>query len=207
MVVVVVLKLPIDNVATKLSKTVGLIAKLRHFVPQHTLLNIYRALILPYLSYGLIVWGQASKTHLTKILLLQKKVIRFIFFANRKVHAIPLFIDANILPISFLYFKSVSYLMHDIHTNSAPSKIVNLFSQNNMYNMFIKKFNLEKLRQAVPIFGAKVWNEIPGRMRDMSKKVFKRKLISVLFEILKDKDDYLDATMITREIKSRNPKP
>ena len=66
-------KIHIDNVATKLSKTVGLIAKLRHFVPQHTLLNIYRALILPYLSYGLIVWGQASKTHLTKILLLQKK--------------------------------------------------------------------------------------------------------------------------------------
>ena len=200
------------------SKTVGLIAKLKHFVPQHTLLNIYRALILPYLSYGLIVWGQASKTHLTKILLLQKKVIRFIFFANRKVHAIPLFIAANILPISFLYFKSVSYLMHDIHTNSAPSKIVNLFSQTSSIheyntrsssknNMYIKKFNLEKLRQAVPIFGAKVWNEIPGRMRDMSKKVFKRKLISVLFEILKDKDDYLDATMITQEIKSRNPKP
>ena len=107
--------------------------------------------------------------------------------------------------------------MRDIHTNSAPSKIVNLFSQTSSIheyntrsssknNMYIKKFNLEKLRQAVPIFGAKVWNEIPGRMRDMSKKVFKRKLISVLFEILKAKDDYLDASMITREIKSRNPK-
>ena len=102
-------KIHIDNVATKLSKMVGLIAKLRNFVPQHTLLNIYCALILPYLSYGLIVLGQASKTHLTKILLLQKKVLRFIFFANRNVHAIPFFIDANILPISFLYFKSVSY--------------------------------------------------------------------------------------------------
>ena len=58
-------KIHINNVATKLSKTVGLIAKLDHFVPQHTLLNIYRALILPYLSYGLIhvVWEQASKTH------------------------------------------------------------------------------------------------------------------------------------------------
>ena len=67
-------KIHIDNVATKLSKMVGLIAKLRHFVPQYTLLNIYRALILPYLSYGLIAWGQASKTHLTKILLLQKKL-------------------------------------------------------------------------------------------------------------------------------------
>ena len=60
---------------------------------------------------------------------------------------------------------------------------------------------------AVPIFGSKLWNEIPGRMRDMSKKVFKRKLISVLFGILKDNDDYLDATMITREIKSRNSEP
>ena len=46
--------------------------------------------------------------------------------------------------------------------------------------MYLKKFNLEKLRQAGPMFGAKVLNE---RMRDMSKKVFKRKLISALFEI------------------------
>ena len=116
-------KIHIDNVATKLSKTVGLIAKLRHFVPQHTLLNIYRALILPYLSYDLIVCGQASKTHLTKILLLQKKVLHFILFSNRNVCAIPLSTDANILPINFLYFKSVSYLiMHDIYTNSAPQK-------------------------------------------------------------------------------------
>ena len=44
-------------------------------------------------------------------------------------------------------------------------------------------------------------------MRDTSKKVCERKLISVLFKILKDKDDNLDATMITREIKSQNPKP
>ena len=49
--------------------------------------------------------------------------------------------------------------------------------------MDIKKFDLDKLRQAVPILSAKLWNEITGRMRDMTKKVFKRKLISVLFEI------------------------
>ena len=73
--------------------------------------------------------------------------------------------------------------------------------------MYIKKFHLEKLRQTVPIFGAKLWNEIPGRMRDRSKKVFKRKLISVLFAILKDNDDCLDATMIIYQIKLRNPEP
>ena len=72
--------------------------------------------------------------------------------------------------------------------------------------MNIKKFYLANLRQAVSTFGAKLWNEIPGKMRDV-KNVFKQKLISVLFEILKDKHDYLDATMVTQEITSRHPKP
>ena len=44
---------------SEISKMVGVVAKLRHYVPLHTLLIIYRALILPYLSYGLMVWGQA----------------------------------------------------------------------------------------------------------------------------------------------------
>ena len=40
-------KTHIDNIATKISKTVGLIAKLRHFVPFLTLLNVYQSLIMP----------------------------------------------------------------------------------------------------------------------------------------------------------------
>ena len=55
-------------------------------------------------------------------------------------------------------------------------------------NMYIKKCNLEKLRQAVPNSGTKLWNEITGRMRDV-KKVCKQKLISALFKKLKKKDD------------------
>ena len=64
-------KFHIDNVALKVSRTVGVLARLRHFVPRPTLLNIYQSLILPYLTaYGLAAWGQAAKTHLQKILVL-----------------------------------------------------------------------------------------------------------------------------------------
>ena len=52
----------IDYVTTKISKTIGVIARLSNFVPQSTLLNLYSFLIFPYLSYGLIAWGQASKS-------------------------------------------------------------------------------------------------------------------------------------------------
>ena len=49
-------KYHIDYVASKVSKIVGVIALLRHFVPVATLRSIYQSLIIPYLSYGLAVW-------------------------------------------------------------------------------------------------------------------------------------------------------
>ena len=67
-------KYHIDYVASKVSKIVGVIARLRHFVPVATLRSIYQSLIIPYLSYGLAVWGQAAKSQLNKLLLLQKRV-------------------------------------------------------------------------------------------------------------------------------------
>ena len=44
----------LDCVITKISKTIGMIAKLRHFVPSSVLTNIYKSLILPYLTNGLV---------------------------------------------------------------------------------------------------------------------------------------------------------
>ena len=73
----------VDSVALKIGKTIGLLSKLRHFVPHHTLANIYNSLIIPYLHYGLTVWGQASKTHLNKLLILQKCALRFMYFSDR----------------------------------------------------------------------------------------------------------------------------
>ena len=46
-------KFHIDYVAFKLSKIVGIIARLRHFVPFNTLLSIYQSLMLPYSTFGL----------------------------------------------------------------------------------------------------------------------------------------------------------
>ena len=72
----------IEYVALKISKISGVIAHLRHFVPLCTLLNIYRSLIFPYMSYGLAAWGQAAKTHLQKLLVLQKRVLRLMYFSE-----------------------------------------------------------------------------------------------------------------------------
>ena len=62
----------IDYIALKISKTIGIISRLRHFILTSILLDIYRSLIHPYISYGLSVWGQTTKTNLKRILIRQK---------------------------------------------------------------------------------------------------------------------------------------
>ena len=104
------------------SKTIGLLSKIWHFVPFHTLLSIYKSLVVPnYLRYGLIAWGQTGKTQLNELLILQKHALRFMCFADRCDHAIPLFLRAHTLPIHFLYYKLLAETMHDVSNDIIPS--------------------------------------------------------------------------------------
>ena len=113
---------------TEISTSIGIIARLRHFIPLHTLHHIYRSLIQPYLLYGIVVWGRAGKIYRTKILCLQKRALRLMFFGDYKSHAIPFFISSNLLPLDLLYFKSVATLMHDVFNNLSPPQITNSFN-------------------------------------------------------------------------------
>ena len=77
---------------------------------------------------GIVVWGQAAKVHLNKILKLQKRVLRLMNFGQYTSHAIPFFISAKVLPIDMLYFKSVAILMHDVYNNLTTLNFFNLFT-------------------------------------------------------------------------------
>ena len=47
------------NVSNKISKTIGLLWKLRNILPRPALLTIYKFFIRPHLDYGNIIYDQA----------------------------------------------------------------------------------------------------------------------------------------------------
>ena len=104
----------INYIYTKISKGIGIIIRLKHLEPRTTLLNIHQSLIEPYISYGLIAWGQATNVHLNKVVILQKRVLHSMYFFDYASHSAPLFACSGILPIKMLYFKLVGSLLHDI---------------------------------------------------------------------------------------------
>ena len=110
-------KFHIDYICQKVSKTIGIVAKLRHFVPRHELLTLYRSLILPCISYGICAWGHSAETHLHKLLVLQKRALWLMFFTDPRTHAVPLLLETKQLPTSFLLFEQMSLLMYNVHNN------------------------------------------------------------------------------------------
>ena len=119
----------INFISSKISKTIGIISKIRHFGPRHIMIKIYQSLIHPYISYGVCAWGQSVKTNLKKLLVLQKRVIRLIHFASNREHAVPYFVQSRILPLDSLFFQQIAYLMHDVDNHIAPKNIVTLFKK------------------------------------------------------------------------------
>ena len=54
----------VNNVIAKVNKSVGLIRKLRTFLPRATLITIYKAFIRPHLNYGAALYDQAFNNSL-----------------------------------------------------------------------------------------------------------------------------------------------
>ena len=192
----------ITYISTKISKSVGILARLRHFVPSSTLLNIYRSLVQPYLSYGIAVWGQAAPSNLEKILILQKRALRLIHSKPFRFHAVPLFKLSNVLPLNFLYFKTICLIMHDVFNNVTPPNVSNLFTYSSKVhhyntrfsaagNFYIKHSRTDHMKNSFSRIGAKLWNSIPDSDRALPKYKFKGTLQNRLLDILIQEDAYV----------------
>ena len=205
----------ISHVALKINKTIGTISKIRHFVPRSTSINIYKSLILPHLSYGIVVWGQAAKIHLEKVLKLQKRVLRLIYFEDHVSHAIPLFLSSKILPVQMLYFKLLSTLIYDVHNNLAPRNISQLFTyskdihnyntrSSSNVNLYAKHARLNILNNSFSRTGARIWNSIPGELCNLAKNKFKERVHQIVLQVLSEGDDYVDLITLIKQVKIFN---
>ena len=67
----------INYLSNKLSKIIYTIKKIS-FLDTKNLILLYNSFYLSNLSYGIEVWSNTYKSNITKLIMLQKKVIRII---------------------------------------------------------------------------------------------------------------------------------
>lgn len=126
----------IEFISKKVAKAVGVLTRLRFFLPPAVKVLIYNSLFLSHINYCHLVWGTTSASNVTKLLLLQKKAVRAIANAPRLAHTEPLFSSLHITPMNSVYngllFKR--YLGSKKQSHNILLEISNLTKNTNDYN-------------------------------------------------------------------------
>ena len=117
----------ITRISKCISRSVGILFKLRYILPSNVLKLIYFALIHSHLNYCNHIWGNTYATHIDRLHVLQKKSIRNITKSSMFSHTIPLFKSLNILPLQKMVILNSLIFMFFIHKKILPEKILQYF--------------------------------------------------------------------------------
>ena len=169
----------VDYISTKIRKNIGIIKRVRTFLPPHSLLTLYRTLIEPYLRYCNTVWGQCSDTLKEKLQCLQNRVARAIAVqrydeANHR-NILNDFEWLNIRHLIdydlgvLLMYKTVNghgpeirkEAFHDVnstHEHATRSAVKG--------DLFVPRKTTIIAQQEVSVAGPRLWNMIPSTIRN-----------------------------------------
>ena len=111
----------------KIAKSIGILSKLRHYVPESVLKTFYNSFIQSQIDYGLILWGNAARVHLNKIELSIKRAIRIMSFKNKFEHTLPLYKNLGILPLEKKCYFLTSQIYVEVCEQSSSTKCPKYF--------------------------------------------------------------------------------
>ena len=107
-----------------------MLSKVRHYVQESELKNIYHAIFESHLRYGCQVWFlSSSKAIKNKIEKLQKKALRIISFSDFRDSSSPLFKKWKILKISDIVELQNCLLSHSFLNGKLPSSFETFFQR------------------------------------------------------------------------------
>ncbi len=76
----------ISETSKKIRRNIGIIFKLRSLVNTSILKNLYYSFIYPYLTYGIVAWGNTYASSTNPIFILQKKLVHLMTFSDYNEH-------------------------------------------------------------------------------------------------------------------------
>ena len=150
--------------------------------------NLYYTLIYPFLTYGIIIWGNTYKTTIESLFIIQKRVIRIMTFSQYTNQTTPIFNHLGFIKLHDLVYFQTALFMFRFHNHLLPDVFSNFFtpvSSVHNYNTglaskssyVIPKSRTNYGKFSIGFQGAKVWNSIDESLKTTSFRVFKKNMM------------------------------
>ena len=127
----------VNKVSNKISKTIGLLNRVKRILPKYSLLTLYNSLILPHFTYGILVWGYK----INLLFKLQKKAIRTICNSKYNSHTEPLFKDLQLLKVQDLLKLNEFKFYYKLKNELLPSYMRQMFTQISEIHQYPTRMN------------------------------------------------------------------
>ena len=177
-----------SQIASKISKNMGILSKISYLLPTQLRLNLYYSLIHPYLSYCNMIWASNYPTRLVRLTVLQKRAVRIIsgsgfsisssiLFQKFKIPQLHQLKDIQICEFMFKYItRTLPSIFHDYFQTTSQVHHYQLRSASHFRGIFARtnsrKFSLK-------CAGPPIWNSLPLHLKNIiSFSLFKTRLRS-----------------------------
>ena len=141
----------INNITKKVSRAIGVMYKLRPYLPLEIMKNIYYSLIYSHINYGIEAWGYAFQIYLNKLEVLQKRALRLMTFNDKfpdipgpLIDTNPIFKELKLLKIKDIFYLNINKFIHKCINKKAPSNFDDWFSINTNNYTTRSKVNFSK---------------------------------------------------------------
>ncbi len=160
---------------TKVSKGIGMMRRIKKFVPQSTLLKIHNAIVLSHFDYCSLVWDNCSDYQLDKLQKLQNRAARVITGRTYEVSSKDVLNELNWQPLRQRFRRNKSIFMYKIKNDSMPQSLTEMFKirENQIYDLRSnnKNFALQKpetnfMKKSISYSAAFLWNSLPDLAKE-----------------------------------------
>ncbi len=168
--------------ALKASKFLRIFSKLRHFMPLFSLNLIFKAIVLPQMTYGCEIWGYTYQIYLKKLEILQNRMVRVLTFSIPRDSSVPIFaklkwfklIDVITINSTKFIFKAVNGMSCEV-TNGLFSFLPKRRTRSdNEFYLRVENWKIQYLRNSLFYKGIELWNQSPTNLRLINSfKIFK----------------------------------
>jgi len=166
----------VAHIASKISKSLGILYKLKHYMPQPALKLLYFSLIHPYYSYGIEAWHGTTNSTTDKLFIMQKRAIRSINNLSYNEHTNAFFKQNNILKLADLYnFQLLVFMFNILHTNDLnipqiTTRQQDLHNHNtrNRDHLTLPQYNRARSQNSISYRGVVVWNALPESIKTIT---------------------------------------
>ena len=120
-------RLHIEQLCAKVSRVIGVLAKIRHKLNQRAAMLIYESLIMSHMQYCNLVWANATKNIMDPLFILQKRALKIVLKLPRLTPSDVLFKQAFKLTVfQMCHYQSLIFI-YSVLNHLAPERFDDFF--------------------------------------------------------------------------------